>query len=529
MAKYKPYLFTFVAGVLFALGYPSVLAESLIVTPIVGMIILFHFILKANLFKEKVIHLLLFSFSFNYMGFYWIADTLQEFGELPYVLAALLSSLFTLIITPHLWVAIIFIHFIQKKNFSLITDTKLLGLKSFTFAVLFTCAENYVPQQFDVMLGQSWVAISQYLGFADIAGLPIYSFFCYIVVFESISYLNHKKINPLNLASVLIFIFINPLVVKTEIGKDPKELNVRVVQANISNFLKIDSEKGTYASVAEVINRYEQMSLKDHNFKNGIDLIIWPETAYPYAIVTDKDNIKQTQLPQTLMNVARGQDSEIFVGGYDQIKFEADNFFKSEYNTTFHINSSAQLVNTYHKQILIPFGETLPFGPLNEFLSKHIDNISFFSEGKKFTLFELETGHKLISTICYELLKPSYIRKYLNSINQRPHAMVNLTNDSWYGKTQEPAQHLFLAKWRAIEFRIPIIRSTNTGISSVIYADGTESRRTGIHQTENLDLTLNLGLNPPTIYQRFGFATILPLWITYLIFLLVLIKLKEDE
>jgi len=203
--------------------------------------------------------------------------------------------------------------------------------------------------------------------------------------------------------------------------------------------------------------------------------------------------------------------------------------FKSEYNSAFHINNEGILEKTYHKHILIPFGETLPFGPLNKFLSQYIQNISFFSEGIKYPLFNLGSDHTFITTICYELLKPEFIRSYLNSIKRRPGAIINLTNDSWYGDTMEPEQHLFLAKWRALEFNLPIIRATNTGISSIILPNGQEPKRLGILKTGNLDFSLQLYKTAPTPFQIFGFATILPLWIIGLIIHFLLLKLKNEK
>lgn len=529
MANIKPYAFSLLGGILYALGYPSILGESLLITPMIGMIILFHYVLKGHNLKNRVFHLLAFNLGFNCMGFSWIVATLQEFGDLPFIVAALLSGLFTFIITPHLWAGVLLIHYVFKHN--IISQEEFLkpGIHSFFMAIFLTTMEYYIPQQFDVMLGQPWIAIGKYLGFASIAGLPIYSFFSYIIVFESISLFHKKGASKFNLIITLLFIFSNPFLVNDTKGANPKDLNIRIVQANISNFLKIDSEKGTYASASQVIGRYKDLSKAPDKFKDGIDLIIWPETAYPYAITTDKNDLQSTILPPVMIEVAKAKNAELFIGGYDQIKYDGKNFFKSEYNTTFHIDSNARLKNTYHKHILIPFGETLPFGPLNEYLSTKIDNISFFSEGKRFPIFELKTGHKLISSICYELLKPEFIREYLNNLKERPHAMVNITNDSWYGRTNEPEQHLFLAKWRAAEFALPIIRSTNTGISSVIFPDGSESKRLGIFKTGNLDLTLNFGVIKPTIYQIYGFATILPLWIICLIFHIVLLKLRNNE
>ena len=116
MKKFVPYILCFIAGLLFALGYPSVLAESLLVTPIIGTIILFHYVLIAHSLKARILKLLLFNLGFNLLGFYWISDTLVEFGKLPFVVAFLIHLTFTLIITPHLWIAIIATHLLASKN-----------------------------------------------------------------------------------------------------------------------------------------------------------------------------------------------------------------------------------------------------------------------------------------------------------------------------------------------------------------------------------------------------------------------------
>jgi len=162
------------------------------------------------------------------------------------------------------------------------------------------------------------------------------------------------------------------------------------------------------------------------------------------------------------------------------------------------------LKQVYHKRILIPFGETLPFGPLNYFVSKFVQNISYFATGKDFVLFKTKNDTPFITAICYEILFSNYIRKYLNSINDQAQFIVNFTNDSWYGNSAEPFQHLFLSKWRALEFSIPIVRTTNTGITSVIYANGSESRRMSYGETGVLDVSLQSYTQHPTFYQQWG-------------------------
>ena len=525
MAKIKPYAFSFLGGILYALGFPSALGKSLLITPILGMLLLLFFLLSEKGFKKKAGLILAFNLSFNLVGFYWIAQTLMEFGELPAVAAWGMSLLFTFIITPHLWVALPLIHFGLQRTRVGKTWELYPPLFSVILAFLLTLLEYFTPQQFPAMIGQPWAAVGRHLGFANIGGIPIYSFFSFLLIMEVIHTLKFKKFSRLNLAVVFIFIFSNPLVDFSSSEQDPKNLNIRMVQANISNFLKMESEEGGYASVNEVLERYQDLSLRPYPFGEA-DLLIWPETAYPFAIESNKSDFARSEVPAVFRKIALLQSSALFIGGYD-INGESEGYYQSEFNSNFHINQEGKLENVYHKHILIPFGETLPFGPFNEKLSRYINNISFFSEGTRFPMFEIHTGHQFINTICYEILKPEFVRTYLNQQKKRPHALVNLTNDSWYGDTAEPEQHLFLASWRALELDLPIIRSTNTGISSFINTDGEEVKRLGVGVTGNLDLSVQLGRRSATIYQIFGFFALVPICFALFIFHLILLKLKR--
>ena len=67
-----------------------------------------------------------------------------------------------------------------------------------------------------------------------------------------------------------------------------------------------------------------------------------------------------------------------------------------------------------------------------------------------------------------------------------PHVMFNLTNDSWYGKTVEPMEHLALASFRSIEHRRSLVRATNTGISAFVDPAGRIAKRSGLWTRETL-------------------------------------------
>lgn len=515
-------LFSLLAGFFYALGHPSFLGKTMLITPILGIsILLYFFSLELNL-KQKLIRLTLFNLGYNTLGFYWITSTLQEFGELPFIAAFGLALLFTFVITPQLYLFLFFDHFTKDKR-KVFTPSMNILLMSFVYTTL----EYYTPQQFPVMVGQPWAIFGEYLGLANIGGIPFYTFFSLILCYGIVRYIKSKEFSKYHVVIISLFIILNPLINMTKKAKDIKKLNVRLVQANISSFLKVDAEKGVYASVGEVIKRYQNLSQKESAKK--LDLIIWPETAYPYSIERDPKNIEFTELPNAFKDIAFTHGADLFIGGYDH-KVTRKDYFKSEYNTNFHVSPKGTLKDVYHKHILIPFGETLPFPHfVNEKLAPLLSNISFFAQGSRFPLFKTASGHRFINTICYEVLKPEFVREYLNTLEQRPHALINLTNDSWYGDTSEPEQHLFLTIWRALEFDLPIIRSTNTGISTVVNIHAQEEARLGVGIAGKLDHSINLGQREGTIYQKVGYLAMIVLFIVVFLFQILLIKYTHNE
>ena len=85
----------------------------------------------------------------------------------------------------------------------------------------------------------------------------------------------------------------------------------------------------------------------------------------------------------------------------------------------------------------------------------------------------------------------------------RPDVLVQATNDAWFGKISGPYQHLALARLRAVEFGLPMLRAANTGISAVIDARGRVLAQLDLDQQGHLDAALP-GALPPTPYARWG-------------------------
>jgi apolipoprotein N-acyltransferase len=137
----------------------------------------------------------------------------------------------------------------------------------------------------------------------------------------------------------------------------------------------------------------------------------------------------------------------------------------------------------YDKQYLLAFGEYLPFGDTFPILYQWSPNSGKFTPGKSLRPLPLGS-HEIATFICYEDIIPAFV----NSIvaHGRPDLLVNMTNDAWFGDSTEPWIHLALSKFRAIEHRRYLVRSTNSGVSGVIDPVGRVVVHSGTFRQEAL-------------------------------------------
>jgi apolipoprotein N-acyltransferase len=493
LKKYIPYMVSLIGGVLYASGFPMATSHSFILGPLLGFLLFNYSLARLTSLTQQLLVALTYSLGFYLFGFYWIPHLLQEFGGLTPPFNYLLGLFFSLLIIPQVYFYVL----IKRK---LHIKSNLVGI-AFFYALL----EMLVPQQFPAHLGHTFISLVPqfHLHLAPIFGAPVFSFITALLALAILA----RSLPHLVLCLLLLVFNFLPLTLQNPADQLPA-MTVRIIQPNIGNFLKVDSEKGSTNSLQEVYQSYYDLSTAPSYAP--LDLIVWPETSFPSLLSSDMfHNNPEYKTPKLLQDIISKTGAELFIGGYD-LKSKSDRFlFQSEFNTAFHFDKTMKLKNVYHKIRLIPFGEGLPFGPFNEFLSKHISNVSFFAAGTEQTLFKLANNTPFVSAICYEILFPQFIRAALYEQKEEPQFLINLTNDSWYGDTAEPAQHLFLAKWRAIEFNLPIIRSTNTGISTVIRANGSQSQTLSIGEKNFLDVNLQFQKRAATPYEKNGYLNFL--------------------
>ena len=500
------FLISFFAGALYSLAYPSFLGGGWFPLLFIALPLFLWQLEKSANFRQIALVILSYNLGLDVVGYYWIPHTMREFGQLPYLISLLIGLSFSLILQPHWWAYTIWKKWRPPLNWH--TETGIL-----TNALMITLLERYFPQQFPSFAGSPWLHLAPYLGLAPYFGVAIFSFMTYWLCLEVVNQLKLKQLRPTVWIIFSAFVGLNALLPLTNPVKTA-DLPVRLVQANIGNFLKVESEHGDTNSYESIRNKYHELSTAEGNPA----LIIWPETAYPNTFYG-----RLSKIDAIFLDIMKATNAEMLIGGYDQDTSKSPfDLHESLYNSSILL-SGGKVKASYHKNILIPFGETLPFGPFNEDVISVVPAVSLFARGYGTPKMETQSGYRFVTPICYEILDTNFLRTLLNQWGNN-HFIVNHTNDSWYGDTAEPYQHLFLSKWRALEFRLPILRSTNTGITSVIFPDGTESKRLSIGEENFLDVEVPIAPAQNTFYQLYGIYPLLGLFL-----FLVLISIVNDR
>jgi len=268
-------------------------------------------------------------------------------------------------------------------------------------------------------------------------------------------------------------------------NKQGQPLQIGAVQ---SNLVMLDKDVLSLRSHPAHLEQSKEL-LANH----PVDLLIWPETAYVRGL--------RRPLPIDAQFIRSEIETPLLFGGTSVWQ---NNGQRIKANSVFLANKEGKIAQVYDKSLLIPFAEYTPFAQLLSPFKAQLRRLfpqgqNFYSEGYKQAI---KLGSTTISTpICYEIIHPDFIRKQI--IRTRPQLIVTLANDSWFGDTQEPWIHLSLARLRAIEHRLWLVRSTNSGISAIVDPTGNITTQTGLHTKENLLGTV-YPRNSFTFYAQYG-------------------------
>jgi apolipoprotein N-acyltransferase len=258
-----------------------------------------------------------------------------------------------------------------------------------------------------------------------------------------------------------------------------------LVQANVGILEKWDPHE-----FAKLLETHQRLSSDLVNA--GAGLVVWPESSYPYALPR---TLRNDLPPEDVRRIARGFRAPLLFGALTQTvgppQSSAD---KYPYNTALMLDADGLVTAKYDKVFLMLFGEYIPYYDSIPWFTKLIPEASNFNRGSEPASFPLRVGgrdFKLGPLICYEDILPSFTRRVSRL---GPNALVNITNDAWFGRTAEPHQHLALAVFRSIENRLELVRAVNTGVSAHIDAGGRV-----LAQTASVDPTETPDAAPVTL------------------------------
>ena len=287
---------------------------------------------------------------------------------------------------------------------------------------------------------------------------------------------------------------------------DTQTVRVAAIQGNIEQGQKWEARRRE-----QILSTYLRLSeAAADSTSEGVDWIVWPETAVPGII--ENDSILRARLTE----LARSREASLVVGGMGvEIDHEA-RIFSAFFDSAFQFDPDGALNDRYDKTHLVPFGE---FVPLRGLLGTVFQSLATGLSSSDVTPGERPRNMMIVPSagaaervrvgvpICYELLFPDLVRRFGG---EEATALLAITNDAWYGRTGAPHQFLAMTAMRAAENALPTVRAANTGVSALIDDRGRVIRRSGLFEEDFVvgEIQLQIG-REPTFYARFGDAFVM--------------------
>ena len=263
---------------------------------------------------------------------------------------------------------------------------------------------------------------------------------------------------------------------------EAKPLSVQVMQPCISQSEKWDEDQ--FDSMMAVFDTLSQQAAVEKT-----QLLVWPEAAIPKYLRHDPLAMYRFR------SIISDTGLDIFTGFPDFKRAPADYFSDAYYyNAASLFKPDGSPSAIYHKNILVPVGERMLWMDTFPFLAKLNFGQANWEYGKELAYYQSH-GYRLSPSICYELAFDKIHHRMALPKNaaggfNKMDFLVNLTNDAWFGTSYGPWLHMVMSRFRAIENRIQIYRSANTGISVIVDPMGRELRQAPLFEVTNLSAPL---------------------------------------
>ena len=381
-------------------------------------------------------------------SFYWMYYSLHDFGEAPVVLAVLATALF---------VAVLAVYFAVLAWATACAARHLIDLSGGAWLYLFVFPSLWGLSEWGrgvLLTGFPWNLIGQAAVDSPLSGmLPLFgatgaSWFTVFLSGCLVFALSRRVVWRVVALSTFVAVFAAGVTVRslewTETDGDVIE--VALVQPDVRQSLKFDPNE-----FGRIVRTYRELTVR----ATGADLVLWPETALPvYYDLIEHDFLAP------LDSRIRAAGGELVLGAFVRDEM-------GTYNAVVLVDEPPQI---YRKRHLVPFGEYLPLRGLFEFFREWVlipmSDLKA-GEGQRQPLIKIG-GRDVGVSICYEV---SFAGEIADALPQAAY-LINISNDSWFGDSTAPHQHLQMARVRAAETGRTMVRVTSTGISAVIDHQG---------------------------------------------------------
>jgi len=433
-----------------------------------------------KLFRSKdnrnLNNLFLWSFGYWTIGTSWIIVSIHYYGDV-----SLIGSISLFLILSMGCIIFFFLPTLLLKKVFISKSNNLLLLVPFILILVEFC-RYYFLGGFPWLLPGYIFLDTPYENLYSLIGVSGLSFLLYFFVTANIVlYSNKTHLLVFNLFLLISFSIPN-IFEKTK--SDGEVINFAIMQPSTDPFKKFD--------INYLNNIEDELISLSSQASEKADVIVWPEAPLPYAFESARSQtlIKKIEKP--------------LVSGF--FSYQEGDLYNSI------INSEQEI--KYNKRRLVPFGEYIPFENFLRGLIAFFDMpMSNMTQGKSSQFMDVGYG-TFLPLVCFDIVFGNMVRKDIKTSNY----LINVSNDTWFGNSFGPYQHLEISRVRSVENNIPIIRATNDGISALIDNNGTIVD----YMSKGNSGILHVGLVPTnvrTFYNKYGNLLL------YLYFLLVLIKI----
>jgi apolipoprotein N-acyltransferase len=400
----------------------------------------------------------------NLAVFYWIAGTIARFSNLPALAGYAVLGLVAAVFGAYVGVFALGLRRVLRTSGS---------LWPFAVSAWFVTCETLNPQLFPYLQGVGWFEYPRVFLLSSLTGIPGISFGILLANGLALQALLRRwpalaepglddstraLVRNAALGAALLAACVAwtgwrlDQIARVEAATEP--LRVGLVQSGIGRtqrkaWLKADRESVTRGLLAQ-----SEQALRDHP---DLDVLVWPEGELPLPADHPRS------LP--VRAFARDHAVEIWTGGPHYAK--SPEGARERYNSAYRIRSNGRVARRYDKNVLLPFGEFVPFEDRIPWLAK-LKGPGRMTAGNELVVHD-DGPARFVFMICYEAILSFYVR---DAVRRDIDLLVNVTYDGWFGDTSEPHQHLMLAVAQAAQHGIPLVRSTTTGVSAVTSASG---------------------------------------------------------